>query len=54
MDCIHIELLSKVLYNVAWHSPIHAHIHTLSEVRVRCVAQGHLDTRRSRGSSYQP
>ena len=25
MDCIYIALLSKVLYNIAWHSPIHAH-----------------------------
>ena len=27
-DCIHIVLLSKALYNIAWLSPMHAHIHT--------------------------
>ena len=43
------------LYNIASHSPIHSHIHTpmamstmqparQEQVRVRCLAHGHLDT----------
>ena len=47
----------EALYNIAWHSSIYTHIHTQTSestiqgnsqlngaVRVRCLAQGHLDT----------
>ena len=46
MDCFYIELLSKALYNIACHSPIHAHMQggVNQAVRYRCLAKGHLDT----------
>ena len=63
MDCIYIALFPKALYNIAYHSPIHAHIHiqpckatasSSGAVKLRCLAQGHLDTQEEPGIELAP
>jgi len=65
-DLHYKALLSKALYNIASHSPIHTCIYTQTAVSptatvsssgavgVGCLAQGHLDTWLAWGSNQQP